>query len=105
MNKQIFISNAFSLQMIPNELLEKGVNISVNEISKEEFKFIKDKAVSVVGHEDTARVLGVKFNRANLTLGKDNVLIVAQLIEGRLPEGATTLPIGFSFKFLRVEII
>lgn len=65
--------------------------------------FPKD-AVSVVGHADTAAVLGVAFNRVNLKLHQGDVLYVAQLVGGRLPEGTTTLPDGFSFKFLKVTV-
>lgn len=59
---------------------------------------------SVVGHLDTANVLGVQFNRVNLTLNPGDVLLVAQLTGGRLPEGATTLPEGFAFKYYEVKI-
>jgi len=32
------------------------------------------------------------------------VLYVAQLQGGRLPEGSTTLPEGFSFKLLKINV-
>ena len=59
---------------------------------------------SAIGHADTAAVLGVPMARINVTLKKGDVAYVAQLQGGRLPEGATTLPEGFSFRFLRVEV-
>lgn len=65
---------------------------------------------SVVGHPDTATVLSdvlgkaVAFNRTSVKLGKDDVLIVAQLTGGRLPQGATTLPDGFTFTFVKVTL-
>lgn len=62
-------------------------------------------AISVVGHADTARVLGVKYNRVNVTLTEGVTLYVAQLVGGRLPEGATELPQGFKFKFYKVLIV
>jgi hypothetical protein len=62
------------------------------------------EAESCVGHPDTAKVLGVSCNRANIALETGDVLYVAQLVGGRLPEGATTLPEGFTFKFLKVEV-
>lgn len=65
--------------------------------------FPKD-AVSVVGHPDTAAVLGVECNRVNLKLNQGDVLYVAQLVGGRLPEGCTTLPDGFSFKFVSITV-
>jgi hypothetical protein len=60
--------------------------------------------VSAVGHADTAAVLGVQCNRVNVALEKGDTCFVAQLVGGRLPEGSTTLPEGFAFKFLEVNI-
>lgn len=70
----------------------------------EEVNSFPETVVSVIGHQDTANVLGVQMNRKNITLEKGDVLYVAQLMGGRLPEGAVTLPEGFSFKFFRVTI-
>ncbi len=104
---KIFLSNAFSLGMILAEA-RRGVKVTINplttaEVAKAEFE-------SVVGHPDTAAVLTsvlgkpVAFNRVNLTLHKEERLIVAQLTNGRLPEGATTLPEGFEFEFFEVKL-
>ena len=94
-----FVSNAFSLAM-----LNGNCNLSVEEISEEVFDNVKDDCISCVGHEDTANILGVVFNRTSITLEKGDVLFVAQLQGGRLPEGATKLPDGFKFKFLKVRV-
>lgn len=59
---------------------------------------------SAIGHQDTANVLGVPMNRMNVHLSKGDVAYVAQLQGGRLPEGSTTLPEGFTFKFIKVEV-
>ena len=93
-----YLGNAFSLQM----LSVFPAQINVREVAKSEA--LSADNVSVVGHPDTARVLGVHFNRASIRLEKGDVLYVAQLIGGRLPEGATVLPDGFTFKFLKVTI-
>lgn len=85
-------------------MLNSDAVISVEEIPEEDFNNIKNIAKSVVGHEDTANILGVEFNRESITLNKGDVLYVAQIVGGRLPEGATTLPEGFSFKYLKVAI-
>ena len=95
-----YLSNAFSLQMIDAPAI-----ISVIELTTAEFESIKTSATSCVGHPDTAAVLGVACNRISVKLEQGDTLIVAQLVGGRLPEGATTLPDGFSFKFLKVEIL
>ena len=63
-----------------------------------------DTLVSAIGHQDTANVLGVQMNRTNVSLASGDVAYVAQLVGGRLPEGSTTLPDGFMFKFVKVTV-
>ena len=70
----------------------------------EEVDALPDGLISAIGHQDTANVLGVPMNRVNVHLSKGDVAYVAQLQGGRLPEGATTLPDGFSFKFIKVNV-
>ena len=62
-------------------------------------------AASCVGHADTAAVLGVPMRRISVVLNEGDVLYVAQLRGGRLPEGTTTLPEGFGFDWVRVEVV
>lgn len=95
----VYIGNAFSLQMLGQEVTE--ANLKVTKVDNPDVS----KMTSVVGHPDTAAVLGVPFNRVNLKLEKGDTLYVAQLMGGRLPEGTTTLPEGFSFTFFKVELI
>lgn len=91
-----YLGNAFSLQMIETHPAVI-VTREVDELPK--------GLESVVGHEDTARVLGVPYNRVSIKLGKGDTLYVAQLVGGRLPEGATSLPEGAEFKFIKITII
>lgn len=100
MNKKKYIANAFSLQMLANS----QATLIVTEISEADFKALTADAVSAVGHPDTAAVLGVACNRMNVKLYPGDTLYVAQLTGGRLPEGATTLPEGFAFKYYRVTL-
>lgn len=103
-----YLANAFSLQML--EALP--VVLKIREAKEEEIfnvaadgsKTLINGIVSVIGHEDTARVLGVPFNRISVKLGHKDILYVAQLQGGRLPEGATTLPEGFEFKYIKVTL-
>lgn len=95
-----YIANAFSLQMID----EYPVAILVTEITGDEFRAQYDTATSVIGHADTAAVLALPCNRVSIKLHGGDVLYVAQLQGGRLPEGSTTLPEGFLFKYLRVKL-
>ena len=96
-----YLGNAFSLQMLPSD-----GNVSVETVSAED---IPMDIVSCIGHADTANVLTnilgmeVPVNRMSVTLHEGDVLYVAQIVGGRLPEGATTLPEGFSFKFMKVK--
>lgn len=90
-----FLLNAFSLQMVDFPC----------EVRFTEVKELPEGLESAVGHADTAAVLGVPMNRCNVHLAKGDVAFVAQLQGGRLPEGSTTLPEGFSFKFVKVEVL
>ncbi|MBP5597642.1 MAG: DUF1874 domain-containing protein [Pseudobutyrivibrio sp.] len=102
MSKNI-LGNAFSLQMLA---LEEATTLNVVPVGVDEVK--SADFVSVVGHADTANVIGsilgreVEMNRVSVSLEPGDVLYVAQLTGGRLPEGSTTLPDGFQLKFVRV---
>lgn len=91
----MFLLNAFSLQM----LQDFPATVRFEEVEK-----LPEGLESAIGHQDTANVLGVPCNRVNVTLKKGDIAFVAQLQGGRLPEGSTTLPEGFSFKFLKVIV-
>jgi hypothetical protein len=74
--------------------------------------------VSCIGHQDTAVVVSqqlnsllgtdnqkpVSCNRVSVNLKKGDVLFVAQVVGGRLPEGCAVLPDGFTLKYLRVNL-
>ena len=90
-----YLLNAFSLQMLQSF----PAQVSVEEVNQ-----LPEGLTSAVGHADTAAVLNVPMNRMNISLSKGDVAYVAQLQGGRLPEGSTTLPEGFSFKYLKVTV-
>jgi len=98
-----YLGNAFSLQM----LTAFPAQVSVEEIEPAE---VPADAESVIGHADTAAVVSsilgreIPVNRVSISLNAGDELYVAQLIGGRLPEGSTTLPEGFSLKFLKVTV-
>jgi len=99
------IANAFSLQMLSSD----GV-VKIETLDLDTFKSESDGADSCIGHPDTARVVSdclgrdVPCNRTNVSLNTGDELYVAQLSGGRLPEGAKTLPDGFTFKWIKVTI-
>lgn len=90
-----FLLNAFSLQM----LAEFPASVKIAEVES-----LPSGLTSAIGHQDTANVLGVPMNRVSVKLSKGDTAFVAQLVGGRLPEGSTTLPEGFKFKFLKIEV-
>lgn len=92
-----YIGNAFSLGMVPRHLL---AFVRISACGRPDVADL----VSCVGHADTAAVLGVPMARVSVTMQPGDVLYVAQLRGGRLPEGTTTLPEGFGFDWVRVEI-
>ena len=94
MMRTMYLLNAFSLQMV-----ETPCMVSFEEVDK-----LPEGLTSAVGHADTARVLGVPMNRISVTLKKGDTAYIAQLMGGRLPEGSTTLPEGFAFKFIKVVV-
>ncbi len=103
------LSNAFSLQMLD---LQRASNVEVTPMTLDEVKSLLSRGfISAVGHQDTGAVLSdmlgldVPCNRINVHLTPDDVLVVAQLVGGRLPEGSTKLPDGFTFQFVKVRVL
>ena len=105
----IYISNSFSLQMLNHEHVSY---VEVTPIEIEEVKKLISKCfISTIGHPDTARLLTtllgthMPYDRINIKLNLEDVLIVAQVVGGRLPEGCTTLPEGIEIKFFKVCLV
>lgn len=98
-----YISNAFSLNMVSDYDLA-CLSIRATDEATVRKAMTNHVVQSVVGHEDTARVLGVKFNRQSVALERGDTLYVAQYSGPRLPEGATQLPEGASFRWLEVNL-
>ncbi len=102
----LYLGNAFSLQMLDCTVAH---TVSIKPISIDDVKTAG--FVSVVGHPDTAAVLSdmlgkdVACNRVSVSLTPHDTLIVAQVVGGRLPAGATKLPDGFKMTFLKVNIL
>ncbi|MCQ2203704.1 MAG: hypothetical protein MJZ15_04585 [Bacteroidales bacterium] len=110
-----YICNTFSLSMVDDNCVIKKSLAHVPTIEHEiipalngEFDDLANvpgyKIISAVNHPDIAAVLGVPFSRINVHLKKGDVAYIAQLQGGRLPEGCTKLPIGFSFKWVKLTV-
>jgi len=105
----IYIANAFSLQMLTKMYLPAAV--TVEEVTPEAVHAaLAGEYLSAIGHVDTAAVVskmvgrGIPANRFSIDLAPGDVLFVAQVVGGRLPEGATTLPEGVSIVFYKVTV-
>lgn len=107
----IYIANAFSLQMISNDFMP--ATIKVSQVSTDTIKndVTEHMHVGAVGHPDTALVvndvLGIDtiHERVNIALTPYDTLYVAQLVGGRLPVGATTLPEGFEINWYHLFLV
>jgi hypothetical protein len=110
-----FLTNAFSLQMIAADAVIKITKISEPAIELETLMFQGGSVTNCIGHVDTDNIVrsllregGVEIEageRINVHLEPGDICIVAQLVGGRLPEGATELPSGARIEFRRVEVI
>ena len=96
MTTTTYVCNAFSLQMVKH----KKYSMNVEQVDT-----LPEGLTSAIGHADTAAVLGYPVNRLNVELYRGDTIYVAQLMGGRLPEGSTTLPDGFFFKYFKIEIV
>ena len=108
----IFVANSFSLGMLPTNgeyHITVGGAIHPAEVA-DVLSAADGDWLSVVGHADTAAVMSaqlemeVAHNRVNAHLQPGDVVFVAQLTGGRLPEGATELPEGVSLVWRRVAV-
>ena len=99
---KVYLGNAFSLQMVADNAIICKVEVSPEQVPV--------NAESIIGHKDTATVVSsilgrnVPCNRASVMLSDEDELYVAQIVGGRLPEGATTIPDGMEIKFYRITV-
>lgn len=111
----VIVANAFSLSMVPNGADISCYLIDIEEVNYELRHRIYDDGEefkSIVGHADTAAVysnlldMDIPYNRETFVVpsNESTVMFVGQLIGGRLPEGATTLPEGYKIQWMEVII-
>jgi 3-methyladenine DNA glycosylase Mpg len=79
------ILNSISLNLAKNGCAPDFTYIK--SIKVVDLKKIK-KLESYIGHEDLAKFLGIKMNRAAAKLDDNEFFLVAQFVGGRLPLGA-----------------
>ena len=98
----LYLSNAFSLNMINGDVIVRVVSCGIKEVSR----ILKEnKYVSIIGHKDIAAIvssdlgLDVEYNRQSVSLKTDDVMVIAQYIGPRLIEGTTELPDGTKIEY------
>ena len=108
-----YITNSFSLNMV-QENVDYGEIVFATVVDPVEF--IREtearlgKAVSAVGHADTAAVFAgilgteVPASRTSVILTPRDVLLVGQYKGPRLPEGAKELPEGSKIVWYHVAL-
>ena len=103
----LYLTNAFSLNMISNDGVADIRQISVDIVQD----YLCFPFVNAIGHADTDVVVrkvifgddsGTPGQRMNVSLVNGDMCIVAQYCGPRLPEGATSLPDGATIKFYKV---
>jgi len=105
----LFLGNAFALSM----LTTPESTLRCRKVTIEEAKSLLSSQgwASCIGHEDLAKVvsgllgLEVPANRVSVSLNQGDMLIAAQYIGPRLPEGTTKLPPGAQIVFYTVEVV
>lgn len=100
MKSKTIICNDFSLDM-----LSENCTINIEKISSEKFNEIVDnnKYLTRIGNKNIADVLGLEFNKGNISLDNDTRLIVAKLTGGELSKNTTELPKNLEFEFYDIE--
>lgn len=104
-----YLSNAFSLQMVP-----EGGTINIKNMGGlEKFSQNYNKlniGMACIGHADMASLLSssigieIPVNRVSITLLPGDKLWVVQVTGGRLPEGCTSLPESLQVAVMLVEV-
>lgn len=105
------LANAFSLNMLDTEITTHV--LVTKRITKEEAReLLQDGFENYIGHKDIANIVSndlgitVEMNekRPNLLLNPEDLVVVAQYVGPRLPEGATELPPNARIEYFTVQI-
>lgn len=108
----LYISNAFSANML-NLVRPWTVQFTPVSIEKARDMVLKAKRegsfTSAIGHQDLANIVSfmlgteIPYARTAIYLTTADVLILAQYVGPRLPEGTTQLPSGAKIQFVLVR--
>lgn len=110
LNSHKVCNNALTTKMFLDQLLKKGVVISMTLETREDFEqALKDADIISIGHEDCANEFGVKSKRLTVNLEYGDILHVVEANQkdgGRLAIGVTELAEmeGMFFRFIKIEV-
>ena len=95
-----FIGTSWS----PNMVSFSQWDMSCHKLSEEEFKFLSYDGFSCIGHRGLANILNVAYNPEPINLRPGDVLLVAHLKGGRLPDHADEIPSNVVLEFYCYQI-
>lgn len=108
----LYVGNAFSLQMLDvKDKCAVGIDKLTKQNAKKILKLYEKELKSVIGHQDLANILkeelemDFEVNRESIKLTLKDMLLVAQVVGGRLPEGTTKLPEGVKIEYYLVYLM
>lgn len=108
---RILVANAFSANMLPREPIIVYFEPITQDTARRIAQTHANELVSVVGHEDIARIISqqlgitVPVNRVDVKLQPDtgtepgDIALIAQYSGPRLPAGTTSLPEGATIEY------
>ena len=96
------LANAFTLNMVNFDTLQKGINVNVVPITREDA--LNRMTMSAIGHQDLADMLNVDCNRINIELNVGDSILVCQRIGKRLNKGATKIDSNGDFILAFFEV-
>lgn len=96
-----FIGTSWS----PNMISFNEWDMICHELTEEEFYFLSNDAFSCINHKGLAKILNVAYNPEHIHLRPGDVLLVAHLKGGRLPDNAEELSKNVVLEFYCYQIL
>lgn len=83
----------------------KHGTVKYEDLTEDEFKEEIQGAIPYIGNPEIARILKLPYSPGYITLEKGDVAYVIQVKGGKIPHGATELPLGCDWKFTKAELV
>lgn len=105
----IYLNNAFSLQMLPEGMLEfVGYDTNIGHVKS---SITGQKVISGIRHKEILDIVNkelntcIELNDIDIKLKDEDTLYVCQFIGGRLPVGATELPKDIKIRWFKINVL